>query len=244
MAGVVVVAMSLLLVAAAAESRASGEDQRTAPQPSALPASPTTTAAVAASNTNLTAREPLSLADNTSTAKATPAKSRPTEDRSSRVTKPTEKKTESKSETKLAVPTLAGGILSRLDSVASTAANSNSRVADMFTPAPAPITTRRFEDEQSGAPTRARLIGDLPTPRVPSQVADVEGEVRVRFNVDADGRPVMSTFSVVNSPNPLLTVAVRKVIPDLRFEPARTAGPDGKAISDVVQVGFQFSRRE
>jgi TonB family protein len=195
-------------------------------------------------NTNLTAREPLSLADNTSTTKAITAKSRPAEERSSRVTKPTEKKTESRSETKLAVPTLSGGIMSRLDSVASTAANSNSRVADMFTPAPAAINTRRFEDDQSGVPSRARLIGDLPTPRVPSQVADVEGEVRVRFNVDADGRPVMSSFSVVNSPNPLLTAAVRKVIPDMRFEPARTAGPDAKAISDVVQVGFQFSRRE
>jgi hypothetical protein len=55
---------------------------------------------------------------------------------------------------------------------------------------------------------------------------------------------MMSTFSVVNSPNPLLTAAVRKVIPEMRFEPARTAGPDGKAITDVVQVGFQFSRRE
>jgi TonB family protein len=114
----------------------------------------------------------------------------------------------------------------------------------MFTPAPAQINARRFEDDQNGAPTRARLIGDLPTPRVPSQVADVEGEVRVRFNVDANGQPMMSTFSVVNSPNPLLTAAVRKVIPEMRFEPARTAGPDGKAITDVVQVGFQFSRRE
>jgi len=87
------------------------------------------------------------------------------------------------------------------------------------------------------------LIGDLPTPRVPDQVADVEGEVRVRFNVDTDGRPMMSTFSVVNSPNPLLTNAVRKVIPGMRFEPARTGGADSRAIVDVVQIGFQFARR-
>jgi hypothetical protein len=30
-------------------------------------------------------------------------------------------------------------------------------------------------------------MGKLPPPRVPDQVADVEGEVRVRFNVDTDG---------------------------------------------------------
>jgi len=108
------------------------------------------------------------------------------------------------------------------------------------------VSSRRsgFDDtEAPSAPQRARLIGDLPTPRVPDQVADVVGEVSVRFNVDTDGRPMMSTFSVVNSPNPLLTNAVRKVIPELRFEPARTGGSNSRAIVDVVQIGFQFSRR-
>ena len=244
MAGAVVVGMSLLFLAAVTDSGASGETQKTTSGSPVVTESPRIAPAVGVSNTNFPAREPLSLADNTITAKATLAKTHPTEDRSSRTTKPAEKKTESKPETKFAVPTLSGGILSRLDSVASTAGKADSRVADMFTPAPAQINARRFEDDQNGAPTRARLIGDLPTPRVPSQVADVEGEVRVRFNVDANGQPMMSTFSVVNSPNPLLTAAVRKVIPEMRFEPARTAGPDGKAITDVVQVGFQFSRRE
>ena len=69
----------------------------------------------------------------------------------------------------------------------------------------------------------------------------MEGEVRVRFNVDTNGAPVMSTFEVVTSPNPLLTAAVRKVVPGMRFEPARTGGPDAKPIADVVQIAFRFA---
>jgi len=52
----------------------------------------------------------------------------------------------------------------------------------------------------------------------------------------------MSTLEVLNSPNPLLATAVRKVIPTMRFEPARTGGDDPKAIVDIVQIGFQFSK--
>jgi TonB family protein len=70
----------------------------------------------------------------------------------------------------------------------------------------------------------------------------VEGNVRVRFTVDAGGVPVMSTFSVVSSPNPLLTSSVRNVIPNMRFEPARAGGADSRPIVDVVQIDFQFSR--
>jgi TonB family protein len=96
--------------------------------------------------------------------------------------------------------------------------------------------------EQNSGPQRARLIGELPTPRLPNELADIEGEVRVRFNVDPQGRPVLSTVVVETSPSPLLTSAVRSVIPTIRFEPARSGGADSKAIADVVQVGFRFSR--
>ncbi|MFL5638188.1 MAG: energy transducer TonB, partial [Gemmatimonadaceae bacterium] len=89
---------------------------------------------------------------------------------------------------------------------------------------------------------RARLIGELPTPRIPTQVTDVEGDVRVRFTVDAQGQPIMSTFAVVTSPHPLLTAAVRRVIPEMHFEPARTGGADGRAIPDVVETSFRFAR--
>jgi TonB family protein len=101
-----------------------------------------------------------------------------------------------------------------------------------------PLTFVR--EEVATAPQRAQLIGALPTPRYPSQLDNVEGEVRVRFQVDSMGRPVTSTISVVRSSNALFTAATLKVIPDLRFEPARSGGSESKPVSDVVQIGFQF----
>jgi len=86
------------------------------------------------------------------------------------------------------------------------------------------------------------LIGELPTPRIPDQLAGIQGEVRVQFKVDPVGQPVMSTFVVITSPHPLLTAAVRNVIPGMRFEPAHTGGADPKPIADVVHIWFQFAR--
>ncbi|HEX9130347.1 MAG TPA: TonB family protein, partial [Gemmatimonadaceae bacterium] len=136
------------------------------------------------------------------------------------------------------------------DSAAATAANVHVREGDPITDQPGPVilgnqrsSSLDFAEQAPTGPQRARLIGELPTPRVPSQIADVEGEVRVRFTVDTDGRPVMSTLSVQASPNPLLTTAVRKVIPGIRFEPARSGGSDSKPINDTVEVGFRFARQ-
>jgi outer membrane biosynthesis protein TonB len=53
----------------------------------------------------------------------------------------------------------------------------------------------------------------------------------------------MSSLSVQASPNPILTDAVRQVVSGIRFEPARTGGSDSKPVSDVVQVGFRFTRQ-
>jgi len=54
----------------------------------------------------------------------------------------------------------------------------------------------------------------------------------------------MSTLTVQSSPNPLLTTAVRKVIPGIRFEPARTGGAESKPINDMVEIGFRFARQD
>ena len=147
---------------------------------------------------------------------------------------------------RVAIPNLSTAVLSGLDAAAAKAAAVGSHTSDPVNiqPALTAVSQRRvtFDDDQSNTPQRARLIGELPTPKVPQQVIDVEGEVRVRFNVDSLGRPVLESFAVVSSPNPLLTAAVRKVIPEIRFEPAKTAGPDAKSIGDVVQIGFQFAR--
>ena len=185
------------------------------------------------------------VSSSTRESNAKTAKPRVSEERSS-----SKKTPEKKSEPiqRVSIPTLSTAVLSGLDAVAARAATVTGSTSETINvqPAPTSFAPRRptFDDDHGNAPQRARLIGELPTPHVPPQVADVEGEVRVRFNVDSLGRPVLESFSVVNSPNPLLTAAVRKVVPGMRFEPARTAGPDAKAIGDVVQIGFQFSRRE
>jgi TonB family protein len=93
--------------------------------------------------------------------------------------------------------------------------------------------------------TRARLIGALPTPQYPQNLnwASVGGEVRVRFDVDTLGRPVLSSFAAVGSPNPQLVEAVRKVIADTRFEPARSPWPESVGMVDRVELAFQFAPR-
>ena len=94
-----------------------------------------------------------------------------------------------------------------------------------------------------GAPVRARLIGVLPTPRYPAQQlrGRTGGEVRVRFDVDTSGRPVMSTFTVLGSPLGPFIAAVREVIPTIRFEPARTPWPELRPMMETVELRFAFT---
>jgi tetratricopeptide repeat protein len=248
-AGIIVVVLGLLSLAVARDSRAGSEVDLAAAFGTPAPRGPApvnvgakVTATPLATPTRESANVPVSAAASNSAKNSAP-KPRTVEEKD-----PPKKAAETKAASKkISIPALSSGVMSRLDSVAAVAADASSRVGDPLAIAPAlnNIGNHRSSfdyPEQSNAPLRARLIGELPTPRVPERMADIEGEVRVRFNVDTDGVPVMSTFAVVNSPSPLLTVAVRKVIPEMRFEPARAGGPDGKAIVDVVQIGFQFSR--
>ena len=94
-----------------------------------------------------------------------------------------------------------------------------------------------------GTPTRARMIGELPTPRYPAQQlrGGAGGNVRVRFDVDTLGRPVMSTFTVISSPLPQLVPPVKEIIPVLRFEPARTPWPENRAMVETVELTFLFA---
>ena len=92
---------------------------------------------------------------------------------------------------------------------------------------------------------RATLIGTPPTPRYPDQIArsGIGGEVRVRFDVDTLGRPVASTITILASPHPSLAASVKKVVPTMRFEPARSPGPAARTISESVEMSFNFAPR-
>ena len=147
--------------------------------------------------------------------------------------------------TGISIPKVPSPVMAGLDSVVRARGASGSEVGESFVVQPPPLTVGSrpltFErDDPVNQAQPARLIGTLPTPRIPAHLAGIEGEVRVRFTVDALGQPVISSLSVVSSSDKALTAAVLKVIPDLRFEPAQTGGPDPKPVGDVVQLEFLF----
>jgi TonB family protein len=113
-----------------------------------------------------------------------------------------------------------------------------SQPATTTTPADRPS----FRSEETVPARPATLIGAMPVPRYPMQHGSIGGEVRIRFMVDTLGRPVMPTFTVVSSPDPRLTAAVKNVVPRMRFEPARTEGPDAKLTMEWVGTVFRFER--
>lgn len=90
---------------------------------------------------------------------------------------------------------------------------------------------------------RARLIGEPPVPRYPPQLAksNVGGEVRIRFDVDTLGRPITGSYTVVSSPHPAFAETVRRLLPAMRFEPARTPGPVPQAVAESVEMSFRFA---
>ena len=241
-AAITIIVLALLGVAIAIDKNAFGESHTTSTDATTSAPISAPVASAAANPIPFPNSKPSAPNTESSSAKSA-AKPRAVEEHSSSKKAP-EKSQEQPA--RVTIPNLSTAALSRLDSVAAKAAAVGNHAGDVvsFQPSPSSVSQHRatFSEEPTTSAQRARLIGELPTPKVPPQVADVEGEVRVRFNVDSLGRPVVETFSVISSPNPLLTAAVRKVIPGMLFEPARTAGPDAKAIGDVVQIGFQFAR--
>ncbi|HST07141.1 MAG TPA: hypothetical protein VLJ83_03175, partial [Gemmatimonadaceae bacterium] len=238
-----------LLALAATKGRAWGESDQTSTSAGAANPQLTTSAteipAVTASALTVPIRDAASLAASAAskTTAPKPAAVKPhVDDRP--VTRKAEEPSRSDNK-KVSVPTLSSSVMSHLDSVVSRAGATSAPQTFTVQPTAIAFGTQRstFEagEQISTGPMRARLIGELPTPRIPTQAAEIEGEVRVRFTVDPLGHPAMSSFSVVTSPSPLLTAAVRKVIPEMHFDPARTGGADSRAISDVVETSFRFA---
>ena len=245
-AGAVAVVILLLAIAVATGSRGFGEVAQPTALGAATPDQQVTAAPSATALVTPASREIVSgsipAATTNSTVKAAIARPRVSEE------KTTPKKREQASEPKSpAIPQLSSTLMSGLQSAATRAGGTAARTDDPITIDPSAVSIKsraNFDfSEQTSGPQRARLIGELPTPRLQNELADIEGEVRVRFTVDTQGRPVMSTVVFETSPSPLLTSAVRAVIPGIMFEPARSGGAQSRAIADVVQIGFHFARK-
>jgi TonB family protein len=247
-AGAVVVVILALAIAVATNARSFGE----VAQPTALGAAtadqqvlPATSAhALVTPASREIAGVSIPEAATSPTVKAAVARPRVSEEKNT-----PKKRTEQASEAKSpAIPKLSSTLMSGLESAAMRAGGTSAKTDEPVIIDPSAVSIGRRANfdfsEQNSGPQRARLIGELPTPRLPSELADIEGEVRVRFNVDTQGRPVLTTVVVETSPSPLLTSAVRAVIPGIRFEPARSGGAESRAIGDVVQIGFRFSRNK
>ena len=157
-------------------------------------------------------------------------------------------KTKASTPSAASVAPLPKAVSVNLDSVVRTMGATGRDIGEAILSQPQPTlalaagTRPSFRSEERTPPQRARLIGAMPVPRYPARRAQVGGEVRIRFMVDAQGRPMMETFSVTTSPDPLLTTAVRNVVPRMRFEPARTEGPDSKPTNEWVETVFRFER--
>jgi TonB family protein len=89
------------------------------------------------------------------------------------------------------------------------------------------------------------IIGRAPLPRFPDALRSVqpEGEVIVRFKVDERGRVDVGSMAVVRSDHELFTDAVRDILPNYRFEPARTPAPESKAVAVWVNLPFKFTAK-
>ncbi|MBX3131873.1 MAG: energy transducer TonB [Gemmatimonadaceae bacterium] len=85
----------------------------------------------------------------------------------------------------------------------------------------------------------ARLLQSSPLPRYPEflRQSRVEGGVRVRFVVNADGRANLASLVILESTHPAFSESVRAILPRLRFTPARV----GRArVRQVVEIPFGF----
>jgi TonB family protein len=78
-------------------------------------------------------------------------------------------------------------------------------------------------------------------PRYPDALreAKVEGEVVVRFVVDANGSVDMSTVKVLRSTDPQFTAAMRESLATWRFTPAEA---NGRRVKQQLEIPFQFTR--
>jgi protein TonB len=86
----------------------------------------------------------------------------------------------------------------------------------------------------------ASMLDDSPKPKYPAvlESSGIAGEVQAQFVVSSNGKADMDSFKVLKSTNELFTLAVKNVLPRMRFSPAQIGG---KPVNQLVQQSFQFA---
>ncbi len=95
--------------------------------------------------------------------------------------------------------------------------------------------------------TPPKIIGRVPEPRFPDALlrsGHREGQVVVRFMVNEFGSVDPASMIVERSDHELFTSAVRDILPNFRFEPARTPAPESKPVPAWVSVPFRFTTKK
>jgi len=101
------------------------------------------------------------------------------------------------------------------------------------------VVARAITDTGLAGAAAAPIRGSVRPPRYPDRLrsAGRAGVARVRFVVDSEGRPVMSTFEVVESEDRLFSQAVRDAVAQSRYAPAER---DGVAVAQVFDFAVDF----
>ena len=86
----------------------------------------------------------------------------------------------------------------------------------------------------------ATQIPGYGAPSYPStlQAQGIEGQVIAQFVVNAEGVVEPETFKVLESDHELFTAAVRRAMPEMRFEPAEVGG---RRVKQLIQQPFVFA---
>ena len=94
-------------------------------------------------------------------------------------------------------------------------------------------------DQPRRRTTHAVLPNDNPAPAYPRDLLRqrIQGEVVAEFLVDVNGRVDTRTVRILSSPDERFSVAVREVLPRLRFLPAEK---DGVKTEEWVEMPFRF----
>jgi hypothetical protein len=85
----------------------------------------------------------------------------------------------------------------------------------------------------------AEAVPDNPRPKYPAkaEIAQASGSVVAQFAVGIDGRARRESLLIVRASHPLFALAVRDVLPQMRFLPAKL---HGSPVEQVVIEEFQF----